>query len=274
MSELLNDLKSATETVPEIYDDALKPATKEAGKTLSLIPRAINAALAPLQKWIARREYSVKEVEKLLAQKLENVDVNKIVSPDAYVAVPALQAISYCMSNKELYNLFSNLLSKSMHSDYKQKVHPAFVEILKQFSPNDALVLKEIFNSSSILGAASLAIVLKPRGLHHVNSATEVKYSTDMVYDIHCSSLSEDEICISVNNLDRLGMITFNSNYCPLDIYFDFVKNTSLYSEFQKMFDELKGTEEDPDHIEIEKSSFSLSAFGQLFCEICILGID
>lgn len=40
------------------------------------------------------------------------------------------------------------------------------------------------------------------------------------------------------------------------------------------MFDELKGTEEDPDHIEIEKSSFSLSAFGQLFCEICILGID
>lgn len=274
MSELPNDLKSVTETFPEIYDDALKPAAKETGKTLSLIPRAINAALAPLQKWIAQREYSVKEVEKLLTQKLENVDVNKIVSPDAYVAVPALQAISYCMSSKELYDLFSNLLSKSMHSDYKERVHPAFVEILKQFSPNDALVLKEIFNSGSIIGAASLAIVLKPKGLYLVNSTAEVKYSTDMVYDIHCSSLSENEVRISINNLDRLGMIAFDSTYHPSGICFDFVKDTALYSGFQKLFDELKGTEEDPDHIEIEESSFSLSPFGHLFCEICILGID
>lgn len=39
----------------EIYDDALKPAAQEAGKTLALIPQTINAALAPLRQWIEYR---------------------------------------------------------------------------------------------------------------------------------------------------------------------------------------------------------------------------
>lgn len=53
-------------TVPELYDDGLKPAVQESGKTLSLLPKTINAALVPLRKWIAEREYSLAETEKLL----------------------------------------------------------------------------------------------------------------------------------------------------------------------------------------------------------------
>lgn len=30
--------------VPEVYDDGLKPVTKESGKVLALIPQTINAA--------------------------------------------------------------------------------------------------------------------------------------------------------------------------------------------------------------------------------------
>lgn len=274
MYRLLDNFKKASETVPEIYDDALKPTIKETGKMLSLVPRAINAALSPLQKWIAQREYSVAETEKLLAEKLENVDVEKIVTPDAYVAVPAFQAISYSMSSVELYDLYSNLLAKSMVDGYKQDVHPAFIEIIKQFSPNDALVLKEISNSDTVIGAASMAIVLKQKGLHIVGSPQKVKYCSDRVYDIHCSSLSEDQIRISINNLERLGIISFYSDYSPSDIDFGFVKNTALYSEFQKTFDELKETEEEPECIQINRKYFSLTPLGSLFCKICILGIS
>lgn len=274
MSELPNDLKSVTETFPEIYDDALKPAAKETGKTLSLIPRAINAALLPVRKWILSQEYNYKEFKVRLAKEFENVDPQKIVSPESYVAVPALQAISYCASSEELYGLFAKLLSKAMHSDYKQNVHPAFVEVIKQFSPNDALVLKEIFNSGSVIGAASLAIILEPKGLYLVGSPRKVKYSPDMVYDIRCSSVSEDEVRVCVSNLERLGIITFGSGYIPAEIDYDFVEHTALYSEFQKTFDELKNSEDVPDHIEVNQSSFSLSPFGKLFCEICISEIS
>lgn len=69
--------------VPNIYDDGLKLATKESGKVLALIPQTINAALAPLRQWIAQKEYNVAETEKLLAQKLEKVECDKIVSPES-----------------------------------------------------------------------------------------------------------------------------------------------------------------------------------------------
>lgn len=130
------------ETVPDIYDDALKPTTQESGKILALIPRTINAALVPLRQWIANKEYNLAETEKLLAKKLEHVGEDKIVTPDPYVAVPAIQAISYSMNSEELRNLYANLLAKSMNSDTKDMVHPSFVEIIKQLSPIDSLVLK------------------------------------------------------------------------------------------------------------------------------------
>ena len=75
--------EKAVETIPEVYDDALKPAAQESGKTIALIPRTINAALVPLRKWIAEQEYSLAETEKILAKKLEHVGEEKIVTPNA-----------------------------------------------------------------------------------------------------------------------------------------------------------------------------------------------
>lgn len=98
IDKLAKGIGKAVETVPELYEDGMKPATVEGGEVLALIPRTIKAALAPLRQWIAQREYNVAETEKLLAIKLENIEAEKIVSPEAYVAVPAIQAISYCLT--------------------------------------------------------------------------------------------------------------------------------------------------------------------------------
>ena len=274
LNKLFSGLGKAVETVPELYDDGLKSATQETGKTLALIPRTINAALTPLRQWIAQKEYNVAKTEKLLAQKLESITPENIVTPETYVAVPAFQAIAYCMSNKELYDLFANLLAKSMVSGWKEKVHPSFVEIIKQLSPNDALVLKEIFNSSPIIEAATIAIVLKRKGAYMVGSPQPVKYSDELVYNIHCSFISEDQVSISINNLQRLGLVDLHSDCSPSDVNFEFVKHTSLYLEFQKLFDELKGTDEDPERIQINRKYIYLNSLGKLFCEICIAGIS
>ena len=53
VDKLVQGVGKAIDKVPEIYDDGLKPATKESGKVLALIPQTINAALAPLRQWIA-----------------------------------------------------------------------------------------------------------------------------------------------------------------------------------------------------------------------------
>lgn len=98
-----------------------------------------------MRQWIANKEYSLAETEKLLAQKLDHVRENKIVTPEAYVAVKAIQAISYIMNSEELRNLYADLLAKSMNSDTKDEVHSGILETIKQLSPEDAMLFQHIF---------------------------------------------------------------------------------------------------------------------------------
>ena len=43
----------------EVYNDLVKPVLKPTGETLGLIPRAVKAALCPLEKWIMDKEYKL-----------------------------------------------------------------------------------------------------------------------------------------------------------------------------------------------------------------------
>ena len=132
LDKLAGAIGDTLKTAPTLYEDALQPTIQEVGKFVARIPRAINAAFSGLDKWILNKEYAIDETKKLLAQKLADVDPEKIVEPEPYVAVPAIQAISYSMNSEELRNLYANLLAKAMNSDTKDFVHPSFVEIIKQ----------------------------------------------------------------------------------------------------------------------------------------------
>lgn len=134
----------------DVYEDGAKPAVQATGKLIGLVPRAINAALSPLEKWILQSEYNVEETKHLLAKKLENVSPDLIEPPEAHVAVPAMQYISYCMDNEELRDMYANLLANSMNKVVKNGVHPGFVEIIKQLCPDEAKILKFLAQNETI----------------------------------------------------------------------------------------------------------------------------
>jgi len=125
----------------EIYEDGAKPLVQSSSTVANLVLRSINAALEPLHKWVLHREYNIEETKILLQQKLLNVPYELIVSPEPYVAIPALQSISYTIDSHELRDMYASLLAKSMNANQKKFVHPSFVEIIKQLSPNEAVFL-------------------------------------------------------------------------------------------------------------------------------------
>jgi len=197
--------------VPEIYEDGLKSPVKESSKTLSLFPRTINAALFPLQKWILQKEYNLAEIELLLQEKLKNVNPKNIVTPEPYVAVPALNSISYCMNCDELRNLYANLLAKSMDVTTKDFVHPAFTEIIKQLSPLDAQIISEyiIKYGSAPIGCLRFEKQLKTPSLGLYKGATGFMLAEHIIYCENISSKA-DFISASLQNLHRLGIVEIN----------------------------------------------------------------
>lgn len=212
-NEILNSIGKVVETAPQIYDDALQPTLKETGKLIERIPKAINAALSGIDIWIANKEYNIEVTKKILYQKLKNIDTNQIVPPEPYVAVPALQAISYTMNSEDLYNLYANLLAKSMTRSTKKDVHPSFVEIIKQMSPLDTQILKFIKEKNYLLPILTMKLESKLDNENTIIIPNLINFCPD--------GLDFRDINISIDNLIRLNFInvTYSKEYSELHEY-------------------------------------------------------
>lgn len=257
LDQLAKGLGKAIETVPELYEDAFQPTLQETGKLLARVPRAINAAFSGLDKWILNKEYSIDETKKLLAQKLENIDPEKIVEPEPYVAIPTIQYISYSMNSVELRNLYANLLAKSMISGTKDSVHPSFVEIIKQMSPIDA----KVFNLISLADARPLI------NLRIMDSSDGWETIQD-----YCSWITEfsiKQVATSIDNLIRLGLIEvpYSGSYTEKNIY-DRIKSNPLFKSLEQQSLSLLAENE---HLKYVERYIKTTGLSTLFYNICVL---
>lgn len=259
------------ETVPQLYDDALKPAVQETGRFLERIPRAINAAFSDLDKWILNKEYSIEETKKLLEYKLQNISPDKIVTPEPYVAIPALQAITYSMNSEELRELYANLLAKSMNIDTKNFVHPSFVEIIKQLSPEDAQVLNKI-STDDYLSVATLSAskyVSEPtstRQEFYIDPIEPPTTQYKIPYITSIRFLDYETVLLCIDNLSRLGLIEIRFTLGN-SIDSDILSSTNYIqfkSKLKSYMDNTKWRYEENGNI------FSLTSLGRTFKDICI----
>lgn len=257
-----DDIHEAANIAGKVYDDGLHPAVLEIGKTLALLPQAVNAALAPLQIWIVNKEYNVEETKKLLEQKLSRVGAEHIVTPDAYVAVPAMQAISYSMDSKELRNLYANLLARSMVNTEKDKVHPAFVEIIKQLSPDEARLISSLIDVDSVPLIDIHRVVNNEGGfLIRLRNFT---YLADNICDRH----DPIDIAEYIDNLCRLRIVEI-----PEERYLGGEDTYKPLEEHPIVVDIMNTPLPKGQRWEIVKEKLEVTSFGKEFIEVCVKDI-
>jgi len=90
--------------------------------------------------------HALEQYETELKAATEEIPIDKKVEPNIQVTAQALEASKYCITSDLLREMFVNLISGTMNSDYEKSVHPSFPEILKQIDERDAVFLKAISN--------------------------------------------------------------------------------------------------------------------------------
>jgi len=141
VSETIKAVQGLVEAVP-IYQDGLQPAVKELGKGLHIASRCVTAALSPIAALVWGFDRIQEFVTTRVAEKLSAIPPENIVPPRPEVAGPALEALRYAGHDENLRELFANLLATSMDASTAATAHPGFVEILKNLSPDEALVAR------------------------------------------------------------------------------------------------------------------------------------
>lgn len=253
-------VKEVAKQIPlkDIYDGIAKDSVDSSGQLLALIPRAINAALSPLHKWILHKEYSIAETKALLEIKLKNVNPDNIVPPEPYIAVPLIQSLSYCQDNIELRNMYANLLASSMNKDTKNNVHPSFTEIIKQLSPDEAKILQYIFKVRS-----EPFISLNRQTIGQEGYITIFDYFTHIGKKSMCEM--ENNVPSYLENLNRLklldlmfdGWLTANGVYDELENDEEIVKYTSIKDDLKFKY-------------EIDRRYMKITNYGYIFCKMCL----
>ena len=145
MENINKDIIEKTDLIAsEVYKDAVQPVVKPIGEVLGFLPRTIRLWLSGWEKWLINGEASIRLTAEAIENKIKSVSTDKIVEPEAYVAIPAIQQLAYCQDNPVLRDLYANLLVSSMNIDTKWNVHPSFVGIIKQLNPDEAKLLQQL----------------------------------------------------------------------------------------------------------------------------------
>lgn len=246
-----------SQTAGKAYDDVAHPAIEATGQLVSFIPRTIRVLLKNWEKWIINGEYAIKETEKLLEKKLENISQEKIVEPEPYVAIPAIQQLSYSLDSEELREMYANLLASSMNRDTKTNVHPSYVDIIKQLCPDEAKLLKFLSNTDS-----------QPLIDIHFNRPNNSGFETILrnftsIAESVCENQSE--IFSYLDNLERLKLIkiyddiklTDDAAYKPLE----------EHPEIKRIMNQpvTEGAS-----YAIRRHLFELTAFAKNFIKVCL----
>lgn len=206
MSEIEKEILDQTKGVAvEVYKDALSPVVKPIGEILGFLPRTIKLALSGWEKWLINGEESLKLTADAIKEKVKQIPEEKLVEPEPYVAIPAIQQISYCQNSEELRDLYANLLTSSMNADKKWQVHPSFVDIIKQLNPDEAKYLKNL---------PPMVVVIHPLidvDFSIGNNGGHPIISNFTDYNISILEHPEN-ICAYIDNLVRLNLIEIPAN--------------------------------------------------------------
>ncbi len=252
-------IAAITEQVP-VYQDAIQPSAKEVSKGLLVVAKAVNAALIPVEGFIWGMEAIRDFVSERVTKKLQNVPPEDIQPPKSHIGVPAIEALRYTGEEKDLADLYANLLATAMDRKTAYSAHPGFVDIIKNMAPDEARIMR-------FLSANVFYPLINIKSVNNADSSFTVQFR-------HISLLGLDAQCQHpplassyIDNLERLGLIEVSesSRMQNEDVY----KRIEDFPQIKAIVEDMrKNTER---RTELEKIRMQVTDLGKQFIGSCVI---
>jgi hypothetical protein len=259
LGETAKAVAELAKSVP-IYGDAIQPAAKEVGRSLHLVTRAVNAALTPIEGLVWGVEKIRDFVRERVATKLDNVPPEDVQQPKPHIAVPAIEALRYTGAESDLAELYANLLATSMDQVTAYRAHPAFVDIIKNMSPDEAKVMRYLATS----GDQPVIEIRRVRVTDHTFQVLARQVSL-LGRNASCEHQS---LCPNyLDNLARLGLVTIpDGRFFSSDEIYHELENQDQIKRLRDKF-----TIDGEWSVEIDKGKVELTDLGKQFVRVCVI---
>jgi Abortive infection alpha len=211
------------------------PPMKAAAYTRAVRIAAVERAKLQIRKpfllmFGVPHEWLKNEFWQEFADKTADIPDEHFITPAPGVAVPALQGLSYTFEEPNLKDMFLSLLATASDDRRAGQAHPAFAEIIKQLSPDEAQVLNAVLGSGRQHPIARL--VDKPVDL--IGSPAE-NFTVLVPHLLNLARRSgelveEPRMSMWVDNWIRLGLVEIAyDEYVSGENRYDWVKSRPEY---------------------------------------------
>lgn len=256
-------LKALSESVP-VYRDAIQPGAVQIGKAAETLGKVVNVALAPLRLVVWGYDQIEDFLTKRISEELEDVPEGQIITPDLNVAGPAVEALKFAGHKEELREMYARLLARAMDSSTASRAHPAFVEIIKQITSDEALMLD--FISGSTLHPV---VTLKSKDQDEDDEfGTKARYTERFrlfsLIGISANCLNSELSPTYLENLARLKIIDIRQLSIANEAAYDPLEEHSLLDPFRLAI-ESEGLA-----VDFDRYVVSMTEFGKQFYSICV----
>jgi hypothetical protein len=126
--------------VEKVYDDAVAPLAKQVGKFGGDTGRAARLVLFPIQGLAHLQD----RLEAMFERIGRRVPEERQIEVRPEISAPAIEAMTYLDDKSELWQVLEEILTKATDSSTVGWVHPAFIHIAKQLSPDEIKILFNI----------------------------------------------------------------------------------------------------------------------------------
>ena len=251
-------VKAIVQAVP-VYQDVVQPAAREVGTALATVTKTIHVALAPVSAMVWGYDQLKEFLERQVAEKLLSTPPERIQPPPPHVAGPALEALRYAGHDETLRDLYANLLATALDADTVRNAHPAFVEILKALSPDEARLLR-LFSRQDAWPIVELRAWVKD------HSGYQVRVRSFSLMGQEAGCVAVDLTSNYLDNLTRLGLIEapWNAHLTEPGTY----EPLEGHSEIAAIVKQLEASEMMP---QFERGFVRPTALGRQFIRSCVV---
>jgi hypothetical protein len=264
VKETVEAVTGLVQAIP-IYQDLAQPAVKQVGKALETVGKAINVALAPVGALVWGYEKCQDFISTKVADRLKDVPPEDIITPKPNVAGPAIEALRYTGHEEVLSDLYANLLASSMDRKTASGAHPAFVEIIKQLTPDEAKLVK-LFTADRAYALLSLRSNYRVEDeMHRGGNEVLVNFS---LLGVEAGVEFPQLTPAYLDNLCRLGLAEIPGmgyEYTAKGVYEPLENHPEVLSTKQQI-------ELDPARVcEMMRGGLRVTTLGKQFAQVCVL---
>jgi len=200
-SSLAKTVAGSKELLEMIYKDLAQPGVQQAGAAVGTILGLGNTLVLPLRLLNERASIAFLNNMERYRESLKDVAMSDIRPVASEVGIPILERLAY-VTDEAIAEMFIQLLSSASQTAHADEVHPAFVHVIDNMSPDEAKLLGaisiyayNIFGTYQIVPPGSQIVIANRKYL----LSPVIMEKAQLTYPAYVAAY--------VENLKRLGIL-------------------------------------------------------------------